>query len=328
MKRRGILLSLAALVLAPGPAHSQPAGRKVRVLVLHSAPIPSGPYHAALKERLAMHGFVEGKNLILDAPVITHAGMDWLRIQIPKHLVPSPDVIVAFTPRMTDAAMAEAPKVPVVFAWVSDPVKSGIAKDYRRTGVNATGVSNRFIDVTVKRLELVRELSPAIKRVAVVGPTYQPDGEAAMAALRAVSPRLGLQLIEVSTSLGNQAQELQHAIRKGVEAVLPLYIFSTFGARSTGEEIVQLCLAHRIPGIFAESEMVEAGGLISYGTNLIDDVRRAADMTVKILRGAKPQEMPIDQVSNFELAVNLQTARQISVRVPQAVLARANRVIE
>ena len=121
---------------------------------------------------------------------------------------------------------------------------------------------------------------------------------------------------------------LQHAIRKGAEAVLPLYIFSTFGARSTSEEIVQLCLAHRIPGIFAEAEMVEVGGLISYGTNLIDEVRRAADMTVKILRGAKPQEMPIDQVSNFELAVNLRTARQIKVRVPPAVLARANRVIE
>lgn len=315
-------------MLAPRPARLQPAGRKVRILVLHSAPIPSGPYHAALKERLAMHGYVEGKNLILDAPAISHVATHWVRIQIPKYLAPPPDAIVAFTTTITDAVMLEAPKVPVVFAWVSDPVKSGIAKDYGQTGVNATGVSNQFIDVTVKRLELVRELSPAIKRVAIVGPTFQPDGAAAIAALRAVAPRLGLQLFEVSTALFNQAQELQHAIRKGAEAVVPLYIFSTFGARNTGEEIVQLCLAHRIPCIFAESEMVEVGGLISYGTSLIDEVRRAADMTVKILRGAKPQEMPIDQVSNFELAVNLRTARQIKVRVPPAVLARASRVIE
>lgn len=309
-------------------AFAQAAGRKARVLVIHSVPIAFGPYHGALKERLAAHGFVEGKNLLLDAPVFTNVGIDWVRLQLPKHLAPAPDVILAFTTRLAGAAMNEAPKVPVVFAWVSDPVKAGLAKDYARPGVNATGVSNRFVEVAVKRLELLRELSPKLKRVAVVGPTYQPDGAAAMAALRAASPDLGLQLIEVSTGLGNQAQELQHAIGKGAEAVLPLYIFSTFGAVATGEEVVQLCMAHRIPVVFAESEMVEIGGLISYGTNLVDEVRRAADILARVLRGTKPQDIAIDQVSNFELAINLRTAKHLKLRVPPVVLARASRVIQ
>jgi putative ABC transport system substrate-binding protein len=327
VKRRAILLGVAATLL-PRIAVPQASARKVRVLVIHSVPITFGPYHGALKERLAVHGFVEGKNLVLDVPLFTNWGRESLRKDLPKHLAPVPDAIMAFTTRFADAAMAEAPKVPVVFAWVSDPVKAGIAKDYARPGVNATGVSNRFVEVAVKRLELLRELSPAIKRVAVVGPTYQPDGAAAMAALRAASPGLGLQLSEVSSSLSNQSQELRHAIRKGTDAVLPLYIFSTFAAVALGEDIAQLCVEHRIPVVFAESEMVDVGGLISYGTNLVDEVRRAADILARVLRGTKPQDIAIDQVSNFELAVNLRTAKQLKLRVPPAVLARASRVIE
>ena len=327
MNRRAILLGGAAALLSQA-AFPQTSARKVRVLVIHSVPITFGPYHAALKERLAMRGFVEGKNLILDTPVFTNVGIDWVRLQLPKHLTPAPDVIFAFTARLATAAMNEAPRVPVVFAWVSDPVKAGIAKDYAHPGVNATGVSNRFVDVAVKRLELLRELSPAIKRIAIVGPTYQPDGAAAMAALRAAAPGLNLELLEVSTGLGNQTQELGHAIRKGAQAVLPLYIFSTFGAVSTGEEIARLCLAHRIPVVFAESEMVELGGLISYGTSLVDEVRRAADILARVLRGTKPQDIAIDQVSNFELAINLKTAQQLKLRVPPAILARASRVIQ
>lgn len=328
MKRRALLLGGGAVMLAPVRALAQALGRKMKVLVIHSVPIAFGPYHMALKERLAMHGFVEGKNLLLDTPVFTNVGLDWVRLQLPKHLTPAPDAIFAFTARLATAAMNEAPRVPVVFAWVSDPVKAGIAKDYARPGVNATGVSNRFVDVAVKRLELLRELSPAIKRIAIVGPTYQPDGAAAMAALRAAAPGLNLDLLEVSTGLGNQTQELRQAIRKGAEAVLPLYIFSTFGAVSTGEEMARLCLEHRIPVVFAESEMVELGGLISYGTSLVDEVRRAADILARVLRGTKPQDIAIDQVSNFELAVNLKTAQRLKLRIPPAVLARANRVIQ
>jgi putative tryptophan/tyrosine transport system substrate-binding protein len=327
MKRRSAVQFAGAMLVAPRLALGQPVGRKFRVLVLHSAPIPSGPYHAALKEGLAASGFLEGKNLVLDTPVISSTRLN-VRQDSAKAFAQKPDAVVAFTSNLTDDAIIQAPTVPLVFVWVADPVRAGLAKNYARPGGNATGVSNRFAEVAVKRLELLRELAPAIRRVAVVGSTFQPELEAAMTGLRAAAPQLGFELVEVSTSVILQLPELQRAIRNGAEALLPLHVYSAFGARASGEELVRLCAAHRIPAIFAESELVEAGALISYGTNLVDDVRRAADILVKVLRGTKPGDIPIDQASQFELAVNLRTARQMKVRIPPAVLARASRVIE
>lgn len=326
MNRRKAIAAILALA-TPARADAQAAGQKYRVLVLHSAPIPSGPYHAALKERLATHGFVEGKNLMLRAPVLSASRL-YVRHDLAKLLAPQPDAILAFTSNMSAEAMAAAPKVPLVFAWVADPLKAGLATDYGRPGGNATGVSNRFAEVAVKRLELLRELLPAVRRAAVVGPTYQPEIEAAMAALRASARQLGFELVEVSTSMMLELPELKRAIQNGAEALLALQLYSALGARATGEEMVRLCAAHRVPAIFAESELVESGALISYGTNLVDDVRRAADILAKILRGAKPGDIPIDQAAQFELAVNLRTARAMKIRIPPAVLARASRVIE
>jgi putative ABC transport system substrate-binding protein len=161
-----------------------------------------------------------------------------------------------------------------------------------------------------------------------VGSTFQPELEAVMAGLRASAPQLGFELMEVSTAVLLQLPDLRRAIANGAQAVLPLHVYSTFGARGTGEEVARLCAAHRVPAIFAESELVEAGALISYGTSLVDDVRRAADILAKVLRGAKPGDIPIDQASQFELAINLRAAREMKIPIPPAVLARANRVIE
>lgn len=327
MKRRELLLAAAATLMS-GRTFAQPASRKLRVLVLHSAPIRSGPYHGALKERLATHGFIEGKNLVLDAPLLEIVGFDFVRQSLAKMLKQKPDALFTFTPRITDSALAEAPNVPLVFVWVDDPVKAGLVKDYSRPGGKATGVTNRFAEVAGKRLEFLRELAPKIRRVAVVGPTYQPDGEAALATMRPIAQRLAFELIGVAAVGSQLTLEIQHAIRGGAEAVLPLLVFSMSGARGTGEEVVRLCAAHRVPAIFAESEMVEVGALASYGTNLLDDVRRGADMLARILRGAKPADIPIDQASQFELALNLKTAREMKMRVPQPIVLRADRVIE
>ena len=274
-----------------------------------------------------MRGFVEGKNLALDVPSLNTAGLDWMRMDLVKPLKKNPDAIFAFTSRVADAARAEAPAIPLVFVWAADPVTAGIAKDYARPGGQSTGVANRFSDVAGTRLELLREIAPTIRRVAVAGSTYQPEEAAALAALRPVAQGLRIDLMEVSAGPGQITLELQHAFRKGAEAMLPLQIFSALGYRGIGEEIVRICARQRAPAIFAESEMVEAGALMSYGTNLVDEVRRGADMLAKILSGGKPAEIPIDQASEFELAVNLKTAQQMHIQVPAAVLARASRVI-
>jgi putative ABC transport system substrate-binding protein len=327
MNRRSAIAAILALA-TPARADAQAAGQKYRVLVLHSAPIPSGSYHTALKARLAAHGFVEGRNLVLDAPVVTTAGFDYLRQDLARLLKQPPDAVVTFAQRITESALAEARTTPLVFVWVDDPVKASLVKDYSRPGGMATGVTNRFSEVAGKRLEILRELAPRIRRLAVVGPTYQPEGEAAVATIRRLAPTLGFEVMEVGAYVSQLTLETQHAIAKGAEAVLPLHIFSTLGYRGTGEELARLCTKHRVPAVFAESEMVEAGGLVSYGTNLLEDVHRAADMLAKILRGTRPAEIPVDQASQFELAVNLRTARQLNVRVPPAVLARAARIID
>lgn len=326
MNRRRILIAGAVGMALPS-AFAQTPTRKLRITVLHSVPLVGNHYHEALKQRLASHGFVEGRNLTIDTPV-PQVAYAVLRRQLAAQFSQRPDAILSFTARVTEAALAETDAVPVVFAWIADPVSSGIATSFSRPGGNATGVSNRFAEVAAKRLELLRELAPEAKRVAVIGPIYEPETEAAAAALRRVSQRLGFELIEVSTDLRVQALEVQRVIRKGAEALLPLNIFSAFGARRTGEELVELCLRHRLPAVYAESELVEAGGLLSYGTNLLEDARRAADMLVKVLRGAKPAEMPVDQASNFELAINLKTARAIGITVPPSLTYRADRVIE
>lgn len=275
-----------------------------------------------------MHGLIDGKNLVLDAPVLTTAGFDYMRQDLARLLKQTPDAVMSFTPRVTEGALRETGTTPLVFVWVDDPVKAGLVKGYARPEGKATGVSNRFSEVLGKRLEVLRELAPRVRRVAVVGPTYQPEGEAALAMIRPVARTLGFDVMEVGAYASQLTLEIQHAIRNGAEAVLPLHIFSTLGYERLGEEVAALCAKHRVPTVYAESEMVTAGGLVSYGTNLLEDVRRGADMLAKVLRGANPGDIPIDQASQFELAVNLRTARQVKVRVPPAVLARASRVIE
>ena len=328
VKRREILLAGAAgALLLIVDARAQPPARKYRIGVLWSVPESrSAPYWAALRERLAADRFVEGSNLVIDA--VLPSAFDQLRMLVVERLPLKPDAIFALTTRNTEAALAATRSVPIVFAWVGDPVASGIVKDYARPGGNATGVSNRLLELAVKRLEFLRELLPAAKRVAIAAPMFLPEMQIAATRLREASRKLGFELMEVNAPFDARVSAIQSAIKNGAEGVLPLTVYTTLGEHMTGEQVVRLTVEQRIPAIFAESEMVEAGGLISYGTNLLEDVRRAAEMLARVLRGAKPADIPVDQASRFELAVNLKTARALGIRVPPTILARADRVIE
>lgn len=313
-------------MLPAARAFSQPAPRKYRVAVLTSVPKTyNAPYLAALRDRLAARGFADGKNLSIDTHIV--ASFEVTR-RLVDQLEPKPDAIVALSTRLVEGAQAATRSIPIVFAWVADPVLSGIVKNYSRPGGNATGVSNRFIDLAVKRLEFLRELLPKARSVALAGPMLEPEVELAVGRLREVSQELGFELREINATVHAAVSAIRDAILNGAEAVMPLDVYSWSGRRITGEQIVTLMAEHRVPAIFAESELVDAGGLISYGTDLLEDVRRSADMLAAVLKGAKPAELPVDQASRFELAVNLKTARAIGVRVPPSILARADRVIE
>jgi putative ABC transport system substrate-binding protein len=320
-----LLLAAGAMLAAP-LAHAQKAGRKYRVGVL----LASGPrmerYRAALVERLAGHGFVEGRNLEIDARGASGNFSDD-REYVRRMVAAGADAILAFSTRATEAAIAASKSVPIVFVWVPDPVVAGIVKSYARPGGNTSGVSNRLGELLHKRLELARELLPRAKRVAVVGVSFTDEFAALAPELRKTAARLGIDLLEFVTAdrIGWDAT-INSARGFGAEVLVPFASFAD--SPVTGELIVEAANRQRIPVIFADAEMVERGGLISWGTSLVDDVRRAADLLARVLKGTKPADLPVDQASRFEMVVNLKTAKAIGLAVPRSVLLRADRVIE
>ncbi|MEK6246195.1 MAG: ABC transporter substrate-binding protein [Pseudomonadota bacterium] len=327
--RRRFLLATGSL-LAARLVHAQQQGRNYRVGALFvGGAAATELYRSALRDRLATHGFVEGRNLKIDAQGA--AGMFHEDRNVVREMVAAkPDAIFTCSTGATEAAQAATKSVPIVFVWVDDPVATGLVKSYARPGGNVTGVTNRFGELLVKRLELARELVPRAKRVAVVGGTLAMQGkefEAIAPALRKAAAHLGVELLEIPPrGIGIGDDAIARARKAGAEVLLPFAVFSD--QLVAGEQVVQLTNQLRIPTIFADAEMVERGGLISYGTNLVDDVRRGADQLARVLKGAKPAELPVDQAARFEMVVNLKTAKDLGIRIPQSVLVRADRVIE
>jgi putative ABC transport system substrate-binding protein len=188
-------------------------------------------------------------------------------------------------------------------------------------------VSNRFGELLHKRLELARELLPGAKRVAVVGRTHTDEFAALAPELRKTAARLAIDLMEfVTADRTGWDTTVDGAVAAGADVLVPYAWFAD--SPVTGERIVEAADRQRIPVIFSDAEMVERGGLTSLGTSLTDDVRRAADMMARVLKGTKPAGLPVDQASRFEMVVNLKTAKAIGLAVPRSVLLRADRVIE
>ena len=311
-------------------ARAQQDGRTYRVgAILGGGAAHTARYHAALVEQLAAHGFHEGRNLaILSRP--GHEMFDWDRNTARELLAAKVDALFTCLARVTQAAAAATQSMPIVFTWVSDPIEAKLVKSYSRPGGNVTGVTNRFGEIILKRLELVRDLLPAARRVAIVGGGLGRVYESLSLTetLTKAAARLGFELIMGVSTPGGWQRELEGARQKGIDAVVPFANFAATGEVVTAELLVRYLDAHRIPAVFAESEVVERGGLMSYGTNLIDDVRRGADLLAKILKGSRPADLPVDQAARFELAVNMKAAKALGIRIPQSILVRADRVIE
>lgn len=324
-RRRRLLLAAGAMLASP-LARAQKPGRDYRVGVLLAGSSGMERYHDALRERLAGHGFVEGRNLRVDARGSAGTFGDD-REFVRAMVAAGADAVFTFSSHATAAAMSASKSVPIVFAWVPDPVVSGIVKSYARPGANATGVSSRFGELVHKRLELVRELLPKAKRVAVVGQSYADEFAAIAPGLRKTSARLQIELLEfVTADRTGWDSSLGRALNASAEALVPFSWFAD--SPVTGSTVVEFANRNRIAAVFADAESVEWGGLISWGTNLVDDVRRGADMVARVLKGARPADLPVDQAARFEVVVNLKTARAIGLAVPQSILLRADRVIE
>jgi len=282
-------------------------------------------YRAAFVDQLASHGFVEGKNLEIRYGPSTPGYSDSEQF-VTAILALKPDAIFTCYTPATRGAQSATRTVPIVFSWVADPIVAKLVQSYAHPGGNITGVSTRFGDLLVKRLELAHELLPSARRVAITwasGAHYERTAPP----LRSAAKRLGIELIELGFPTGWE-DSVARAASQGAEAVVPFAWFGFPGIREEGELMVRSALKHRMPVIFAGPEMVEAGGLVSYGTDLIVSLRRGADLLARVLRGERPADLPVDQAARFELVLNLRTAKAMDLNVPQSILLRADRVIE
>jgi len=282
-------------------------------------------YRAAFVDRLASHGFVEGKNLEIryGPPTPTFSDSEQFVTAI---LALEPDAIFTCYTSATRGAQSATRTVPIVFSWVADPIVAKLVQSYAHPGGNITGVSTRWGELLVKRLELAHELLPNARRVAITwasGAQY----ERLAPPLRSTAKRLGIELIELGAPSGWE-DSVARAANQGAEAVVPPVWFGIPGLREEGELMVRSALKHRMPVIFGGAEMVEAGGLVSYGTDVIVSLRRGADLLARVLRGERPADLPVDQTARFELVLNLRTAKAIGLKIPPSILLRADRVIE
>jgi putative ABC transport system substrate-binding protein len=318
-------LALSALLFAfSGSAQAQQSATvpRIGVLVASSASFYSTRIEA-FRQGLRELGYVEGKNIVIEYR-FAEGKEDRLRELVAELVHLKVDIIVAAG---SAAAAKDATKtIPIVFVAAADPVRGRIVASLARPGGNLTGLTILSPDLSGKRLELLKETFPRVTRVALLWNPLTANGPIVWKETEAASRLLGLQLqsLEVRSvsdfeiAFATATSESAHAL---VTAPSPL--INTQGAR-----VLEFVRKNRLPAIFPGPEIVDAGGLMSYSPDYAEMFRRAATFVHRILNGAKPGDLPVEQPTKFELVVNLKTAKQIGVTIPPQVLARADRVIK
>jgi ABC-type uncharacterized transport system substrate-binding protein len=233
-------------------------------------------------------------------------------------------IVTSGTPPVVAAKQATS-VIPIVFAAVGDPVGTGLVTSLARPGGNVTGLSIQATDLAGKRLGLLREVIPGLRRLAIMANADAPPAVLEMVEVQATVRALGL---EVSTREIRRPEDIAPALESLNGRAEALYVCNDPLVTTNRIRINTLALGMRLPTIYNVREFVEAGGLMSYGPNFLDLYRRAADFVDKILRGAKPADIPVEQPTKFDLAINLTTAKALGITVPPTLLARADEVIE
>ena len=322
--RRSVLAAGAGLLLAPLTVTAQGRPRTYRVGVLFDLE-PRDPF-AAFERRLAELGYVTGTNLVVD---YRRAGAQAERLpELASELARlKPDLLVSAGGSEPARALKRATTtIPVIFVAVQwDPVAAGIAASLARPQGNFTGLAFPAADLAIKRLQLLREALPRATRIAVLWHRTREEGQ--LKAMQDAASSLKLQVIslEVRTLPDDLDEAVRMAAQQRVEALLVLSSPAFFPAR---KHLADLSLKHRIPTSFPRDAYAEAGGLMAFGADIPRMWQRLADYADRILRGARPSDLPIEEPDTFELVVNLKTAKGLGLTLPPALLARANRVIE
>jgi putative ABC transport system substrate-binding protein len=280
---------------------------------------------AAFARRLHDLGWIEGRTIAIEyrwadgrSERLAEIAAEFARLNV--------DIIVTGGTPAVMAAKQAAPVVPIVFAAAGDPVASGLVTTLARPGGNVTGLSALTVDLAGKRLDLLREAISNLERLAIMGNVGNPAVVLELGELQAAASLLGLQLDTLEI---RRSQDIAPAVGSLKGRAGALYVCQDLLTRGSNRlRINTLALAARLPVMHAGREYLEAGGLMSYGPNVVDQYHRAAEYVDKILRGAKPGDLPVEQPTKFELVINLITAQALDLRMPPSLLARADEVIE
>jgi putative ABC transport system substrate-binding protein len=327
MKRRKFIALLGGVAASwPLAAHAQPGGmRKIGVLMGAAPSVLGDTYLAAFSKRLEELGWVNGRNARIDVRWWT-GGPEQMRPIVAEMLAASPDVIMVFSNLALAVLKPMAGNVPLVFVGVGDPVGDGFVASLAHPGANITGFAGTEAPMAGKWLEVLKETAPGLTRAMAIVHLETPAHQAMWNAIRDAAPRLGVEVTAVGV---HDAAEIERATaafaakENGGIIVLPHAI-----TWANGDLIVALALRHRMPAIYATEGSVTSGGLVSYGLDFVHSFRQTAEYVDRILRGAKPADLPVQQPSKFKLTFNLKTAKAIGVGIAPTLLNRADEVIE
>jgi len=331
MNRKVSCLALVALLAAfcASAEAQQPAARVPRLGYLSGGTSQtftgSGPNPTAFWQGLREFGYVEGKNIRFEYG-LAERKLDRLPVVAAQLVGLKVDIIVAVGGVEPALAAKRATKsIPIVFTSVPDPVSAGLVESLARPGGNITGLSNIGAELSGKRLELLKETNPKFSRVAVLWNPEYPGLALAFKESQAAAGALGLQLQSLEV---RGPEDFESAFKAAADRHTgALYVPTSQFFNRHRAKLAELAVKSRLAAIYSDREYVEAGGLMSYGANLADLYHRAATYVDKILKGAKPADLPVEQPTKFEFIINLKAAKQIGLIIPPNVLARADKVI-
>ncbi len=327
--RRNIaaLLVSFALLAAPLAAEAQPTG-KVWTIGFLGPPPSAGGLVQAFQQGLRDLGYVERQNIRIEYRYTDVAlqGHPDLFPRLAAELVRlKPDVLVVSVTEAAVAAKKATSTIPIVMVSVPDPVAAGLVASLARPGGNVTGLSRETRDLIGKNLQLLKEALPETVRVGVLGNLTEPLNAAMVADAKEAAKSLGVQLKIVEAGAPAQLEGAFSTLH--TERVGAVLVLGGAGFYLNRTEIVGLALTNRLPSMFQNREFVEAGGLLSYAPSTVANYRRAAYFVDKILKGAKPGDLPVEQPTQIELVINLKTAKALGLTIPQSLLIRADEVI-
>jgi putative ABC transport system substrate-binding protein len=327
VNRRAFITLLGGVAAWPLPARAQQSATPVVAFVSGRSPESGAPFAAAFRKVLVEAGYPDGQNVTLE--------FHWLSGRYDRLPELMADLVrrrvaVIVTPGSNPAALAAkaaTTAIPIVFGVGVDPVQLGLVASLARPGGNATGVNFLIGDVAAKRLGLLHELVPKAARIAVlVNPTNASITEATMREIPEAARALGLQIEVLNASTSRDIDAAFASLVRGRADALYVAPDALFSSRRV--QFATLAARHAIPAAYGDRDYAEVGGLMSYGTDIVEMYKQVGDYCGRILKGAKPDDLPITQSTKFEFVINLQTAKALDLDVPPMLLARADEVIE